>query len=88
MRDTSGLRRGVTGGRPKGVRNKATIEAKRICSDLVDDPIYRANLQKRLRAGKLAPGMESMLWWYAKGKPKETAEIDGTFIVRWEGEGA
>jgi hypothetical protein len=66
------LRRG--GGRPKGVPNKATLEAKQACAEIVDDPIYRAKLLARARAGKLAPAMETLLWYYAKGKPKETIE--------------
>ena len=57
-RNTSGLKRGGGPGRPKGVPNKATIEAKGACSELVDDPEYRANLKKRLIAGKLAPAVD------------------------------
>ena len=75
IRNTSGLKRGGGPGRPKGVPNKATIEAKGACSELVDEPEYRANLKKRLIAGKLAPAVECMLWLYAKGKPKETVEL-------------
>jgi hypothetical protein len=69
-------------GRPKGTPNKATAEAKAVCSRLVDDPVYQAKLQQRLRAGKLAPAVECMLWHYAKGKPKEQIEVDGS--VDWE----
>ena len=69
------LRRG--GGRPKGVRNKVTVEAKRACAEIVDDPAYRAGLVRRARAGKLAPAVETMLWYYAKGKPTDTVEHRG-----------
>jgi hypothetical protein len=71
-----------TGGRRKGTPNKATVEAKTVCNRLVDDPVYQATLQRRLRAGKLAPAVECMLWHYAKGKPKEQIEVDGS--VEWE----
>jgi len=64
-------------GRPKGVPNKATSEAKAACALLVDDRVYRRNLQKRLRAGKIAPAVETMLWHYAHGKPKETIAHEG-----------
>lgn len=68
------------GGRKAGTPNKATAEAKEACALIVDDPIYRRNLLKRARAGKLAPAVESMLWHYSKGKPKEQVEhstVDG-----------
>lgn len=64
-------------GRPPGVPNKATLEAKEACSGLVDDPAYRKRLRRRLLAGKLAPAVETMLWHYAKGKPKETVGLEG-----------
>ncbi len=63
-----------TGGRKKGTPNKATVEAKLACSEIIDDPAYRFKLLSRARAGKLAPAVECMLWHYAKGKPKETIE--------------
>jgi hypothetical protein len=62
-------------GRPPGVPNKVTTEAKAACNALVDDPVYRQNLQLRLRKGTLPPAMETMLWYYAKGKPKERVEF-------------
>jgi len=62
-------------GRPPGVPNKVTAEAKAACNELVDDPLYRAALRKRLIAGTLAPAMETMLWYYGKGKPKERVEF-------------
>lgn len=59
-----------TGGRRPGSLNKATIEAKTACAELVDDPEYRRRLGERLRSGKLSPAVECMLWYYAKGKRK------------------
>src|SRR5207249_7750781 len=73
-RDTSGLRRGGPG-RPKGVPNKVTIEAKEACGRLVDDPAYLTNLRRRLLRGRLPPQIEAMLWAYAKGKPVERVEV-------------
>ena len=64
-------------GRPRGALNKVTIEAREAASQLVDDPEYRAKLLADLRERRLAPAIESMLWWYAKGKPKETVEHTG-----------
>ena len=56
-----------TGGRRPGSLNKATIEAKAACAELVDDPDYRRRLGQRLRAGTLSLAVECMLWYYAKG---------------------
>lgn len=74
-----------TGGRQKGTPNKATIEAKRACAEIVDDPAYRKKLMSRARAGKLPPAVECMLWHYAKGKPKEIVEHEhsGGLIITW-----
>ncbi len=41
----------------------------------MDDPLYQARLQRDLRARKVAPAVEIMLWHYAKGKPVERAEV-------------
>jgi hypothetical protein len=81
-----GLKRGGSPGRPKGTPNKATVEAKAACAALVDDPAYREALAKRLRAGKLSPAMECMLWHYAKGKPREHVEQTGVVVYRWADE--
>ena len=61
------------GGRKKGTPNKVTVEAQVSARQLVDDPIYRANLLQRLQEGK-AGAMEPVLWYYAHGKPKEQHE--------------
>jgi hypothetical protein len=67
------------------VPNKVTLEAKRTASELVDDPIYRQKLLEDLRKRKVAPAVETMLWAYAKGKPKDTAEHEGEvgLVIRW-----
>ena len=64
-----------TGGRLPGSLNKATVEVKQACAELVDDPGYRRRLGERLRAGELSPAVECMLWHYAKGKPKDESRV-------------
>jgi hypothetical protein len=59
------------------VPNRVTAAAKVACVELVDDPVYRARLARDLRLRKVAPAIEAMLWYYAKGKPKEIIEHQG-----------
>jgi hypothetical protein len=80
-KNTKGLKRGGSPGRPKGVPNRATTEAKEMCSRIVDDPGYFKRLKARALAGKLPPPVECMLWHYAKGKPKESVELSGGIDV-------
>ncbi len=63
-------------GRPRGLQNKATLDAKEYAGQLVDSPEYRASLNLRLLAGT-AGAIESLLWHYAKGKPVDRVESGG-----------
>jgi hypothetical protein len=77
-------RSGNSAGRPKGSPNRATVEAKQVCAELIDDPEYRSKLKKRLLAGTLPPVLECLIWHYAKGKPKDEANVQGSLVVRWQ----
>jgi hypothetical protein len=57
--------------------NKATADAKAFEERLVDDPVYLAKLTKDLRARKVAAAIEQMIWYYAKGKPKDVIDLEG-----------
>ena len=73
----AGRKKGATktGGRRKGTLNRATRAAKEFCTSVVDDPMYQATLRRRALTGELAPAIEAMLWYYAKGKPVDRQEI-------------
>jgi hypothetical protein len=45
-----------------------------LAEGLVDDPVHRAKLARDLRTRKVAPAIEQMIWYYAKGKPKDVIE--------------
>ena len=68
-------------GRPKGAQNKTTVEVRAAAQQLVENPAYRAELAIRLKDGK-APHMETLLWHYAYGKPKEEMEHGGAVELR------
>jgi hypothetical protein len=70
-----------TGGRKKGTPSKATVEAKAAWSEIVDDLKYRKTLLTKAREGTLAPGVETMLWYFAKGKPRESLELSGDLAL-------
>lgn len=59
-----------SGGRPKGARNRATLEIRALARSLVEDPTYLAALRHRLAAGK-AGSLEPLLFAYAYGRPTE-----------------
>lgn len=75
-----------TGGRARGTPNRVTAEVRQACGEIVDDPAYRSHLLERARAGKLAPGVECMLWYYAKGKPREEVAVNGdaSVLIAWD----
>jgi|CXWL01.1.fsa_nt_gi hypothetical protein len=60
-------------GRPKGCQNKATIEIKQFAHRFVTNKNYLRKLRLRVNDGT-APHMETLLWHYAYGKPKEEEE--------------
>jgi hypothetical protein len=64
-------------GRPKGVKNKSTIEIRDFAKRLIADKAYQKNLRVRLREGS-APHMETLLFHYAYGKPTETIDLGAT----------
>lgn len=59
-------------------------ETKLSCLEMIEDPIYRQQLLRDLRARNLRPAVEVMLWYYAKGKPKELVEHSGTLSLQQE----
>jgi hypothetical protein len=64
-----------TGGRKKGTPNKATREIREVAVGLLEDPDYQRRLRTRLLGGKLPPQIESLLFHYAYGKPRETVAV-------------
>lgn len=66
-----------TGGRRKGTPNKNTTDVGAVARALVDDADYRTLFKRRLHAGEVAAGVETMLWHYAYGKPPDHVQLGG-----------
>ena len=65
------------GGRARGTPNKRTVYGREFAERLCKDSDYLASVEARAKAGKLPPGVEVMLWYYAHGKPRESLELSG-----------
>ena len=74
IRNTSGLRAGK--GRPKGAKNKRTLEMQQIAMSFLGSPEYQESARARMLAGT-APHLETLWHHYAAGKPTETMQITG-----------
>ena len=75
-RSLANLKRGAGPGRPKGLRNKATIEIKRLATEFVEDDKGRRKLLEQYRSGRLHPAILTMFFHYAYGKPKDTVVLE------------
>jgi len=68
----------------EGKKKKVPLLAKLDCLQMIEDPIYRQCLLEDLRTRNIRPAVECMLWYYAKGKPKEMVEHSGTLSLQEE----
>jgi hypothetical protein len=68
-------------GRAKGTPNAVSVDARQLVSELVTDPLYQRRLRDDFRARKLHPTMESIVWAYHLGKPRQDINIDANVTV-------
>lgn len=69
------LRRGGPGRPKKSAEEKARDkEIRRISRSLLLNKKYQKNLRERLNSGRIQPGVEVALYYYAFGKPVEVIE--------------
>ena len=68
-------------GRVKGTPNRAAVDAHALVSELVNDEAYQRRLRRDFRLRKLHPTIESLVWAYHIGKPRQDLHVTGTFDV-------
>lgn len=71
-------------GRGTSEQRKAAEKVKLVAQKLVDNPIYQAKLQEKMEDGTLHPSMQSLLWYYAYGKPLEVDNEKPAVPVKFE----
>jgi Family of unknown function (DUF5681) len=65
---------GNPAGRPKGTRNKRSLDGEAYARAIVEDATFRETLLKQGQTGDLAPDLIKTLLTYAFGKPIEVVE--------------
>ena len=75
MRDTSGLWKGGSAGRPKGTPNKTTRQVRAWAERLIHDAVYRQAFEAAWRARQLPHQLEMLVWAYAAGRPVAALEV-------------
>lgn len=74
-------------GRPKGLKNKATLQQREVAEMVLgkrDSPEFQqfiASQRTQLLAGILPPAILQLWLYYLLGKPKETVDVQGTISV-------
>jgi hypothetical protein len=68
-------------GRRLGTPNKVSVEARVLVGQLVTDAEYQRKLRRDFVLRKLHPTIESMVWAYHIGRPKESITLDATVDV-------
>lgn len=64
-------RSGNANGRPKGRRNKRTVDGEAYARAIVEDQAVRARILAMAQDGTLSPDLVKTLFSYAFGKPQE-----------------
>lgn len=70
-------------GRPRGSKDKRALYGSitEFAAEILDDPRYVESVKTRALNGTLAPGMETMLYYYRWGRPKDQQSPDMVQLV-------
>lgn len=68
-------------GRQKGSPNRISVDVRTLVSELVTNVNYQARLRRDFEQRKVHPTIESMLWAYYLGKPRQDVTVTATLDV-------
>ena len=69
-------------GRRRGTRNRRTVAAAALASELLSDVGYQYRLRRDFTRRKIHPSVEQLIWHYVAGKPKESSERQASTSTR------
>lgn len=64
-------------GRKPGTPNKISVAFRVLVQQMVEDPVYQHRLRADFKARRVHPTVESVIWAYHVGKPKQELELSG-----------
>ena len=75
-------------GRRRGTRNRRTVAAVALASELMSDVGYQYRFRRDFTRRRVHPSIETLIWHYVAGKPKESIQMTGNieFSERLEAE--
>ena len=75
-------------GRRRGTRNRRIVAAVALASELMNDVEYQYRFRRDFTRRRVHPSIETLIWHYVAGKPKESIQMTGSmgFSERLEAE--
>ncbi len=65
-------------GRRRGTRNRRTVAAFALASELLNDADYQYRFRRDFTRRRVHPSIETLIWHYVAGKPKESIQMTGS----------
>lgn len=73
---------GNPAGRPRGLKNRATLAGRDVAAGLLDDPEYRQAFMRDWRARLVHPTVERLVWELHHGRPRQAVDVSLDAAVR------
>ena len=65
-------------GRQRGTRNRRTVAASALASELLNDIGYQYRFRRDFSRRRVNPSIETLIWHYVAGKPEESIRMTGS----------
>ena len=65
-------------GRRRGTRNRRTVAAAALASELMNDVGYQYRFRRDFTRRRVHPSIETLIWHYVAGKPEESIQVAGS----------